>query len=265
MKTQTILVSVVSLLLVGCNEEEVNALKEQNASILKDKATLEEDKATLEEKIGNLEKELETLEAENSALEERLTAATGTVTELTDKLNTANADLAVAQKEIETIKEVREELLSKQEAKNKEQDINQWNDTIDQILGITDLMRSFNTSNNTKIGNVLQTLGFKAMNNEVDKAEIFFMERKVEATALAYKLPPCDERGEIISSISQYANNLKYNAFYTGMWNFNFWREGGEGTKTKEMLEKTRDFSSKAFDNLRKIRGLKKNIPNQEP
>ena len=96
MKTLAILFSVVSLLLVGCNEEEVNALKEQNASILKDKATLEE-------KIGNLEKELETLQGENSALEDKLKIAAA-------KGKSLAGDLAEAEKEILNLQVEKEDI-----------------------------------------------------------------------------------------------------------------------------------------------------------
>lgn len=136
MKALAILVSVFTLLLVGCNEEEVNALKEQNASILKDKATLEE-------KIGNLEKEFGTLQAENSALEEKLAAATGKVTELEESL-TENAT------QLEAVTKNRDELKAEvakvaEAEEKKQQELNKYshealgdNPTREQLLALFD-------------------------------------------------------------------------------------------------------------------------------
>ena len=222
---------VLPILLVGCNEEEVNALKEQNADL---NATLTE--AT---EKGS---ELETLLAEKSAEAKDLAA----------NLNTAKTNLAVAQKEIETIKKLQEDLIARQKANKQDQDIIQWNSTIDQIDGIAELMQNYKGKSLLTLS---RTRGWEAIKEEVDNTELYLNERKAEADALAFKLPPCNDRSLLIENMKTLKDALAYKHFYEGL----MWSAGGVASpKFKKAEEEYDKFRTEAGDAKGKFSSMKR-------
>jgi len=244
-----------SLPLVSCNEEEVNALTEQKEALQKEVAVHQEQNDKLQSEKDDLNDKLTEATVKGSKLETLLAEKSAEAKDLAAKLNTANTDLAVARKEIETIREVREELLAKQAADKRDQDINQWNDGIDQIGGIADIMIAYKGKD---IHIVLRTRGYQAGLEEVDNKKRYLNERKAEADALAYKLPPSKDRKALLTTIEKLNTALASKHFWDCSRWFNGRMHGLDSPEFKKQDEHFGAVRTKALDARSAIADLKR-------
>ena len=120
------------------------------------------------------------------------------------------------------------------------------------ILGIIDLMRGYTTRN---LLQVLRSGGGPAVYAESRSAETYYNERKVEATALAFKLPPSKDREKLISSISSCAHNQGLHITTKATFVIAMKVEGVESRETKKYGQESIDFYEASGKNRTEVLG----------